>query len=49
VDEMYATGECVFILGGVAVSWRSCKHTILTRSTMEAKLVAHDTAIVEAD
>ena len=35
--------------GGGAVSWRSCKQTILTRSTMEAELTALDTAIVEAE
>jgi hypothetical protein len=44
VDELYATSGYVFTLGGVAVSWRSCKQTILTRSTMEAELVALDTA-----
>ena len=38
-----------FTLGGAAVSWRSCKQTILTRSTMEAELTALDTATVEAD
>jgi hypothetical protein len=49
VDELYATSGYVFTLGGAAVSWRSCKQTILTRSTMEAELTALDTATVEAD
>jgi hypothetical protein len=49
VDELYATSGYVFTLGGVVVSWRSCKQTILTRSTMEAELAALDTTIVEAD
>jgi hypothetical protein len=49
VDELYATSEYVFTLGGVAVSWRSCNQTILTRSTREAELAALDTATVEAD
>jgi hypothetical protein len=49
VDELYATSGYVFTLGGVVVSWRSCKQTILMRSTMEAELVAHDTTTVEAD
>jgi hypothetical protein len=49
VDELYATSGYVFTLGGAAVSWRSCKQTILTRSTMEAELAALDTATVEAD
>jgi hypothetical protein len=35
-DELKATSGYVFTLGGGAVSWKSCKQTILTRSTMEA-------------
>ncbi|WVZ87018.1 hypothetical protein U9M48_033720 [Paspalum notatum var. saurae] len=46
-DELYATSGYVFMLGGGAVSWRSCKQTILTRSTMEAELAALDTTPVE--
>src|SRR5512133_471971 len=49
VDEIKATSGYVFTLVGGAVSWRSCKQTILTRSTMEAELTALDTATVEAD
>nr|AAL31047.1 putative polyprotein [Oryza sativa Japonica Group] len=49
VDEIKATSGYVFTLGGGAVSWRSCKQTILTRSTMEAELTALDTATVEAE
>jgi hypothetical protein len=49
VDELYATSGYVFTLGGAAVSWRSCKQTILTRSTMEAELAALDTTTMEAD
>ena len=48
-DEIKATSGYVFTLGGGAVSWKSCKQTILTRSTMEAELTALDTATVEAD
>ena len=48
-DELYATSGYVFTLGGGAISWRSCKQTILTRSTMEAELTALDTATVEAE
>jgi hypothetical protein len=47
--ELYATSGYVFTLGGVAVSWRSCKQTTLTRSTMKAKLTALDTTTVEDD
>jgi len=48
-DELYATSGYVFTLGGGAISWRSCKQTILTRSNMEAELTALDTATVEAE
>jgi hypothetical protein len=49
MDELYAISGYVFTLGGAAVSWRSCKQTILTKSTMEVELAALDTATVEAD
>jgi hypothetical protein len=39
----------MFSFGGGVVSWKSCKQTILTRSTMEAKLTALDTASVEGE
>ena len=48
-DEIKATSGYVFTFGGGAVSWKSCKQTILTRSTMEAELTALDTATVEAE
>jgi hypothetical protein len=47
--ESKATSGYVFTLGGGVVSWKSCKQTILTRSTMEAELTALDTATVEAE
>jgi hypothetical protein len=48
MDELYATSVYIFTLGSAAVSWRSCKQTILTRSTMEAEHASLDTATVEA-
>jgi hypothetical protein len=36
-------------LPGAAVSWRSCKQTVLTKSTTEAKLVALETITNEAE
>jgi hypothetical protein len=48
-DELKATSGYVFTLGGGAVSWKSCKKTILTRSTMEVELAALHTATVEAE
>ena len=47
-DEFYATSGFMFTLGGGAISWRSCKQTILTRSTIEAELTALDIATLEA-
>jgi hypothetical protein len=49
VDELYAMSGYVFTLGGAAISWWSCKQTILMRSTMEAELATLDTATMEAD
>jgi hypothetical protein len=49
MDELYAMSRHVFTLGGAAILWRSCKQTILTRSTMQAELTALDTATMEAD
>jgi hypothetical protein len=49
LDELYATSGYIFTHGGATASWRSCKQTILMRSTMEAELTALDTATVEAD
>jgi len=44
-DELKPTSGYIFTLGGGAVSWRSCKLTILTKSTLEAEL----TASIEAE
>ena len=44
-DEIKATSGYVFTLGGGAVSWKSCKQTILTRSTMEQNS-QHDTPLL---
>jgi hypothetical protein len=49
VDELKATSGYAFSLGGGAVFQKSCKQTIITRSTMEAKLAALDTTTVEAE
>ena len=39
----------MFTLGGGIVLWRSCKQTILTKSTMEAELTTLDIAFAEAE
>jgi hypothetical protein len=46
---MKASSGYIFILGGGVVSWRSCKQTILTKSTMEAELAALDTTSTETE
>jgi len=48
-DVLKATSGYVFLLGGGAISWKSCKQTILTKSTMEAELTSLDTAGTEAE
>jgi hypothetical protein len=38
VDDIKATSGYVFTFGGGTVLWRSCRQTILTRSTMKVEL-----------
>ena len=47
IDQIYATSGYDFTLGGGAVSWRSCKQTILTKSTMKSELTTLDIASAE--
>jgi hypothetical protein len=49
IDQIYATSGYIFTLGGDAVSWRSYKQTIVTKSTMEAELTTLDTASAESE
>ena len=42
IQDSKATSGYVFTLGGAAVSWKSSKQTVITRSTMEAEFVALD-------
>ena len=39
----------MFLPTGATVSWRSCKHTILTKSTTEAELVSLGSATNEVE
>jgi hypothetical protein len=48
-DELYTTSGYTFLLGGGAISWKSCKETVLTKSTIEAELTTLDTARAEAE
>jgi hypothetical protein len=49
IDDIKATSVYVFTFGGGTVSWRSCRQTILMRSTMEAKLTTLDTTTVKSE
>jgi hypothetical protein len=48
-DELYGTSGYAFLLGGSAVSWKSCKQTVLTKSTIEAELTTLDIVGAEAE
>jgi hypothetical protein len=48
-DETKATNGYMFTLVGAVISWRSCKQTVLTKPTTEAKLVALEITITEVD
>jgi len=43
------TSDYVFTLVSGAVSWKSAKQTIISRSTMEAKIIALNTTTSEAE
>jgi hypothetical protein len=48
-DEIKATSGYVYMLVSAAISWKSCKQTMLTKSTTEAELVALETATNEIE
>jgi hypothetical protein len=48
-DEIKTTSGYAFTIGGAAVSWRSHKQAILTKSTIEAELVALESATIELE
>jgi hypothetical protein len=48
-DAIKATSRYIFTIGGAVISWRTRKHTILTKSTIEAKLVELESATIEAE
>jgi hypothetical protein len=49
VDESKVTSGYVFTLAGATILWRSCKQTMLTKSTTEVELVALETATNEVE
>ncbi|PHU25293.1 hypothetical protein BC332_03625 [Capsicum chinense] len=48
-NEVKSTSGYVFTIGGGAVSWKSSKHTCISRSTMESEFIALDKASEEAE
>ena len=48
-SESKSTSRYVFTLGETAISWKSSKQTVNTRSTIEAEFVAVDTVAEEAE
>ena len=49
IQDSKATSGYVFTLGGAAISWKSSKQTVITRSTMESEFVALDKCGEEAE
>jgi hypothetical protein len=49
MKESRSTSGYVFTIGGAAVSWKSSKQTVITRSTMESEFVALDKCGEEAE
>ena len=49
IQDTKGTSGYVFTLGGGAVSWKSSRQTIITRSTMESEFVALDKSEEEAE
>ena len=47
--DIKSTSGYIFLLGGATISWGSKKQTIISRSTMEAELIALDTTCTEAE
>ena len=42
IKDSKSTSRYVFTLGGVAVSWKSFKQTVIARSTMKSEFIALD-------
>ncbi|KAJ6791386.1 Uncharacterized protein M6B38_244565 [Iris pallida] len=47
--DVKSTTGYVFTLAGAAISWGSCKQTIIARSTMDSEMIALDTTCTEAE
>ncbi|KAJ6843584.1 uncharacterized protein M6B38_297015 [Iris pallida] len=49
MESEYSTGGFVFAMDGAAISWKSKKQTMLSRSSMESEFFALDAAADEAE
>ncbi|XP_071688027.1 secreted RxLR effector protein 161-like [Rutidosis leptorrhynchoides] len=49
IKDSRATSGYVFTLGGAAISWKSCKQTVIARSIMESEFIALDKCGEEAE
>ena len=49
MKDSKSTSGYVFTLAGAAVSWKSCKQTVIARSTMESEFIALDKCGEEAE
>ncbi|GJZ96714.1 DNA polymerase zeta catalytic subunit-like protein [Tanacetum coccineum] len=48
IKDSRSTNRYVFTLGGVAISWKSSKQTVIAKSTMESEFIALDKCGEEA-
>ena len=48
-NSVKSTTGYVFIFSGVAMSWQSCKQTMIARSTVEPELIALDITCTDAE
>ncbi|KAI5322565.1 hypothetical protein L3X38_031637 [Prunus dulcis] len=48
-ETVKSTSGYIFLLGGAAILWGSKKQTIISRSSMESKLIALDITCTEAE
>ncbi|GJU15343.1 retrovirus-related pol polyprotein from transposon TNT 1-94 [Tanacetum coccineum] len=49
IGSLISTSGYVFTLGGGAISWKSSKQTVISRSTMESEFIALDKCAEEAE
>ena len=48
-NSIKSTTGYVFMFGGAAVSWKSCKQTVIAKSNMKSELIVLDITCLEAE